>query len=317
MGIKKTSIPQEATILGITGVLIGVFYYTSRGTFLSSGVIRTMLTSAPELGIIALGVTLLMVAGEFDLSVGSCSALAALLAISCFQRGWSPFGSLIMALLAGVLMGAVNGIITVKFGIPSFIATLGTMLAGRGLVYVITMGRVINFNVEKQYPGFYSFLVGNVGGAPAHFFWFLVLTLGAFSILDRHRFGNHIYATGGNKEAARAMGINVEKVKIVCFLIVGMLAALAGVMRATRIQGFYAQQGEGMELMAIAAAVIGGTSLFGGAGTVIGTFFGTIVVTFLEYGLIVSRVSGYWFRVVLGSLIVLVVIVDRLIRGRV
>lgn len=309
---RWVSIPREAIILGITGALIGIFYATSKGTFLSSGVIQTMLTSAPELGIIALGVTLLMIAGEFDLSVGSCSALAALLAISCFQRGWPPAVILVMALLVGGLMGATSGIITVKFGIPSFITTLGAMLAWRGLVYVVTMGRVINFNVEKQYPVFYRFLVGSISMVPAHFFWFLLLTIIAYLFLNRHRFGNHVFATGGNKEAARAMGINVSRVKIMCFVIVGVLAALAGVMRAVRIRGFYAQQGEGMELMAIAAAVIGGTSLFGGTGTVIGTFFGTLVVTFLEYGLVVSRVSGYWYKVVLGSLIVLVVIVDRL-----
>jgi len=309
---KSISIPREAIIGGISGTLIGIFYATSRGTFLTPGVIQTMLTSAPELGIIALGVTLLMIAGEFDLSVGSCSALAALLAISCFQWGWSPYVALILALGAGAVMGLVNGVISVKGGIPSFITTLGSMLAWRGLVYVVTMGRVINFNVEKQHPFFYTLLVGNVTVFPAHFFWFFGLIVLAFLFLNRHRFGNHIFATGGNKEAARAMGINVDMVKIACFILVGILAALAGVMRATRIRGFYAQQGDGMELMAIAAAVIGGTSLFGGAGTVIGTFFGTLVITFLEYGLIVSRVSGYWYRVILGSLVVLVVLVDRL-----
>lgn len=309
---RSISIPREAIIGSISAALVGIFYATSKGTFLTSGVIQTMLTSAPELGIIALGVTLLMIAGEFDLSVGSCSALAALLAISCFQWGWSPYVALLLALGAGAMMGLVNGVISVKGGIPSFITTLGSMLAWRGLVYVVTMGRVINFNVEKQHPLFYTLLVGNVAVFPAHFFWFFGLTVLAFLFLNRHRFGNHIFATGGNKEAARAMGINVDMVKIACFVLLGTLAALAGVMRATRIRGFYAQQGDGMELMAIAAAVIGGTSLFGGAGTVIGTLFGTLVITFLEYGLIVSRVSGYWYRVILGSLIVLVVLVDRL-----
>lgn len=313
---KHIPVPREAIICGIAGVLMGIFYATSKGTFLSSGVIQTMLTSAPELGIIALGVTLLMIAGEFDLSVGSCSALSALLAITCFQHGWSPYAALIIAIAAGAFIGLVNGLVSIKCGIPSFIATLGSMLALRGLVYVITMGRVINFNTENKFPTFYNVLVGNIGIFPAHFFWFVGLMFITFLLLNRHRFGNHICATGGNREAARAMGINVDMVKILCFMIVGLLAALAGVMRATRIRGFYAQQGDGMELMAIAATVIGGTSLFGGVGTVIGTFFGTLVVTFLEYGLIVSRVSGYWYRVVLGSLIVIVVIVDRLLARR-
>lgn len=310
--LRRITSSREAVILGITLALIGIFYLTSQGKFLNPGVIHTMLTAAPELGIIVIGVTLLMIAGEFDLSVGSSSALCALAAIKLYQLGLNPFLALLIVLAISLGMGALNGLITVKFGLPSFIVTLGSMMAWRGVVYVVTMGRVINFDVGKTCPSFYRFLVGDVGVVPLHFFWFLGLALIAFLVLGLHRFGNHIYATGGNREAARAMGINTDRVKIACFMLVSALAALAGIMRATRIRGFYAQQGVGMELMAIASAVIGGTSLFGGVGTVVGSFLGTLVVTFLEYGLIMSKVSGYWYKVILGCLIISVVIGNKL-----
>jgi len=275
-----------------------------------------MFTSAPELGIIVIGVTLLMISGEFDLSVGSASAWCALTAIKLYQLGLNPFVALIITLAIGMAMGLVNGLITVKFGLPSFIVTLGTMMAWRGAVYVATTGMTISFPVGQTCPAFYNFLTGNLRGIPAQFIWFVILIIVASLILNSHRFGNHIYATGGNKEAARAMGIDTDKTKLICFMLLGVLAALAGVMRATRIRGFYAQQGTAMELMAIAATVIGGTSLFGGVGTVVGSFLGVLVVTFLDYGLIMSGVSGYWFKVILGTVVILVVIVNKVLEWR-
>ena len=309
----RRAVSARETIIFLTGIgLVVVFYFTSfQHKFVSQEVLSTIFIVAPELGIVVIGVALLMIVGEFDLSVGSVSALCALLAIELCGFNVNPFLALAVILGAGFAMGALNGLITVRFGIPSFIVTLGMMMFWRGVTYAITAGATIRFNVIQTHPTFYHLLAGDIGGIPVQVFWFLILTVAFASILNHHRFGNHVYATGGNKEAAKAMGIHTDWIKVGCFILVGILSSLAGIMQATRIRGFYVQQGSGMELMAIAAAVVGGTSLYGGAGTIIGAFLGVLVISFLEYGLILSRVPGFWFRAVLGILIVVVAIIDK------
>lgn len=135
-------------------------------------------------------------------------------------------------------------------------------------------------------------------------------------LLNHHRFGNRVYATGGNKNAARAMGINTNRTKIVCFILVGFLCAFAGVMQSTRARGAYALQGSGTELTAIAATVVGGTSLFGGTGTVIGAFFGVLIIRFINTGILTSRVPGFWFDMVMGIVLIIVVILNIILEKR-
>jgi simple sugar transport system permease protein len=315
--LGKAFSARETIILMTTVGLVVLFHFTSfQNKFLTAAVQDTIFTVAPELGIIVIGVTLLMIAGEFDLSVGSGSAFCALIIVELYGLGVDPFLGLVIVLCVGLGLGAINGLATVKFGIPSFIVTLGMMMAWRGVIYVATAGSTLRFKVTKTDPAFYHLLVGKVGGIPIQVFWFVIITAVFALILNYHRFGNRVYSTGGNKEAAKAMGIKTDQIKVFCFLLVGLLFSFAGVMRATRVRGFYAQQGDGMELMAIAAAVVGGTSLFGGTGTIIGAFLGVLVITFLEYGLIISRVPGFWFRAVLGILIVTVAVVNKLMERR-
>lgn len=316
--LRRAISARETFILLTTISLCIIFYFTSyKHRFLSSGVQGIIFTAAPELGIIVIGVTLLMIAGEFDLSVGSVSALCALIAVELYGSNVNPFFALLLAvLLIGPAVGALNGLATVRFGIPSFIVTMGMMMALRGVIYIVTTGTTVRFAVMKTHPAFYHFLAGKIGVIPVQLFWFVMITAVFTLILNYHRFGNRVYATGGNKEAAKAMGIKTDRVKVYCFIFVGLLSSFAGVMRATRIRGFYAQQGSGMELMAIAATVVGGTSLFGGTGTIIGAFLGVLVITFLEHGLIISRVPGSWFRAVLGVLIVTVTVVNKFMEKR-
>lgn len=317
---RKIVSAREVVILLITIGLVVLFYFTSyQNRFVCVENLETMFSVGPELGIIVLGVALLMICGEFDLSVGSVSAFCALIGVQLYMFGLDPFLVLVIALGVGAAVGAINGLITVKFGIPSFIATLGAMMLWRGAVYIITAGRSAPFRVQEAHPAFYDFFTGTVGGIPIQFIWFLIIGVALALLLNHHRFGNRVYATGGNREAARAMGINVNRTKIICFVLVGVLCAFAGIMRTARIGSFFCAQGDGMELMAIAATVVGGTSLFGGSGTIIGAFLGVLVITFLDYGLIMSRVPGFWFKAVLGTLIIVVVIINIVIwkrRGR-
>lgn len=317
---RKIVSAREVVILLITISLVVLFYFTSyQNRFVCAANLETMFSVGPELGIIVVGVALLMICGEFDLSVGSVSAFCALIGVELYMSGLDPFLALVIALGVGAAVGALNGLITVKFGIPSFIATLGAMMLWRGAVYIITAGRSAPFHVQETHPAFYGFFTGTVGGVPIQFIWLLIIGVALALLLNHHRFGNRVYATGGNREAARAMGINVNRTKITCFVLVGVLCAFAGIMRTARIGSFFCAQGDGMELMAIAATVVGGTSLFGGSGTIIGAFLGVLVITFLDYGLIMSRVPGFWFKAVLGILIIVVVIVNIVIwkrRGR-
>ena len=315
--LRRIILVREAIIFLIAIGLVVLFYFTSfQHRFVCPDVLRTIFTSAPELGIIVIGVTLLMISGEFDLSVGSVSGFCALIAVELYMFGLNPFLALAVVLGMSIAIGAINGLIRVKSGVPSFIVTLGMLMLWRGVIYILTAGATVRYPVRQTHPAFHSLFIGNVAGIPVQFLWFILVTVISTLILNHHRFGNHVYATGGNEEAAKAMGINTDKTKVICFMLVGILAAFAGVLRAARVRGFYVQQGTGMELMAIAAAVVGGTSLFGGVGTTIGALVGVLVITFLEYGLIVSRVPGYWFRAILGILIIMVAVVNWLVEKR-
>lgn len=314
--LRRLSTVREIIIFGVSVGMFILFFFTSEGKFVSPAVIDIISVAVSELGLIVIGVALLMISGEFDLSVGSVSALGALIVAKLYQLGLNPFLALVIALGVGISVGAINGLVTVKFGLPSFIVTLGTMIAWRGVIYVITAGIPLGFRVIETHPAFYNFLVGDVGVIPVPSIWFIVSAIILMLILNSHWFGNHVYAVGGNKETARAMGINTDKTKVICFMLVGMLSALVGVMRVTRIRGFHALQGSEIELMAIAAAVIGGTFLSGGVGTIVGACLGALVITVLEYGLIMSGIGAYWYKLVLGIIIVSVVIINKFFEQR-
>ena len=313
---SRVTSARETIVLGMTIGLFALFALISEGTFASIELMGIMSISASELGIIALSVALLMISGEFDLSVGSVSAVAAYVMAMLYQLGLNPFLAMAIAVGSGMAAGTINGLITVKFGIPSFIVTLGTMMMWRGIVSLGTAGQWIIFRVRETHPVFYSALLADIGAVSAPLIWFVVMAILMVLLLNFHRFGNHVFATGGNREAARAMGININKTKVICFMILGGLAAFSGVMRVTRIRGFHALQGEGTALISIAAVAIGGTSIYGGVGTIVGTVLGVLIITFLEFGLIMAKVPGFWYKIILGILIVAVVVINKVIEQR-
>ena len=307
---------REIIIFVLTIALFIVFFFTTKGIMFSIEALKIIFVAVSELGLAVIGVTMLMISGEFDLSVGSISAMGALVAAKLYQLGLNPFLVLVIALIVGITLGGFNGFITVKFKLPSFIVTLATMIGFRGLIYVITEGVPIGFRVFETHPAFYKFLTGVLGVIPVPLIWLVIITIIIALILNYHKFGNHVFAVGGNKETARAMGINTDKIKIICFMIAGMLSALTGVMRVTRVRSFHSLQGDQIALLAIAAAVIGGTLLTGGMGTIIGAVLGTIVIVLVEYGLIMSGIGAYMYNVVLGGVIIVVVILNNVIGQR-
>lgn len=225
----------------------------------------------------------------------------------------NPVLAFLVGIASGVAIGFLNGIITTKIGIPSFITTLGTMMAFRGVVLLASAGFPEAYDRQRLVARVFT---TDIGGFPVQFFWFIGAALVTWVILENHRFGNWTYVTGGNRGASVAMGIPVDRVKIINFMIVGGLAALAGAIQVFRMGSAYSNAGQSMELSAIAATVVGGTMLSGGAGTVVGTVMGTIILFIVENILILSRAPAFWFRFFVGVIVILAVTVHILIQGR-
>jgi len=315
--IEKFYSYRPATIFIILIGLVTIFsVFSPNHTFLNLKVITSILRITPILGIVSIGVTILMICGEFDLSVGSILAFCSMIMAILFSNGMNVFLAAFIALIIGAFVGMLNGIITVKFGIPSFITTLGMMMILRGVVLLLSEGMPISFHPEQKHHIFSSIFVGNILGIPMQFIWFLRVAFLFWIVLEHHKFGNWVYATGGNKEAARAMGIPTNKTKIICFIIVGILCAFSGIIETTRIYSSYPLQAEGMNLLAISATVIGGTALSGGVGTIIGTVCGAILIQVIDTGLLLLRAPAFWFRTFIGMLIILVVIINKYLRRR-
>ena len=305
---------KELSGLIMVVVVIGIFYALSP-TFLDPRNIQVVLRILPELGILVIGVSLLMISGEFDLSVGSVFALAPILNGLLLNSNWDPLVAFILPLLVCLGIGAINGIVTTKLGIPSFITTLGAMMVWRGVVLLISDGWPFPW-VEAARP-YANVLTGDLGFIRMSVLWYLGLIVVFWIMLERTRFGNWMFAVGGNPEKARALGINPDRVKIINFAIVSFLAGLAGMAQYLRVESAMPTAGFMIELDAIAASVIGGTALFGGAGSVIGGLIGSVLIRILDNGLILAGAPSYWFRVFVGLLLVAAVVLNRIVEKRI
>ena len=290
--------------LVFVALLLFFGFFSPHYRFTSLANIKVLLGSGSEFSIIALGVGLLMVSGEFDLSVGSILVFCSFMFIRLFEIGMNLFlaGSITLGL--GALLGFLNGFITTKARIPSFITTLGTMMLWRGMTLLLSLGYTRPFDTEVS-PLLGSILTGKIGGViPAQAIWFGAFGLVLGLVLHFHKFGNWVYATGDNKEAARAMGINTDRVKTICFMIVGVLCAFVAVMQIVRVSTFTSRAGDGWELKAIAASVVGGTSLMGGIGSMVGIFLGALTITVIENGLVLLRIPYFWTYIIFGLVII-------------
>jgi len=307
---------QSSSIFLVLIGLILLFTFFSKYRFSSVANIKVLLALGPEFSIIALGVGMLMVSGEFDLSVGSILVFCSFIFIRLFEIGINLFLAGFITLGAGALLGLLNGLITTKANIPSFITTLGTMMLWRGMALILSQGFTRPFNPEVL-PLFSSILTGKIGGVlPVQVIWFGVFGLILWVVLHFHKFGNWVYATGDNKEAARAMGINTDRVKTICFMIVGILCAFVAVSQIARVSTFSSRAGDGWELRAIAASVVGGTSLMGGIGSMVGIFLGSITIPIIENGLVMLRISYFWTYIIFGLVIILSVLSSIYLKRR-
>lgn len=262
--------------------------------------------------IMSVGMTFVLIAAGIDLSVGATIALAGVVAGKIMVAGLPVWLGILCAILTGALIGLINGSIIVNYKIPPMIATLGMMYIVRGAVYVITKGQPV-------YPfpdSFTKFGRGTLLGLPyAIYIAIVVLLIGNF-VLKRTTFGRSVMAVGGNQETARVSGINVKKTMIIVYIIASVCASITGLLMAGRLSSAQANAGTGEELTVIASVIIGGTSLFGGSGSILGTLIGTSLMSVLTYAMVLTRVSVYWQNIVVGAIIILAVGIDTFRRSR-
>jgi ribose transport system permease protein len=258
--------------------------------------------------IAAIGQTMVIITGGIDLSVGSVLALSGLSTGMLLADGRPLVPSVLAGLGVGVIFGLCNGLLITTIGLPPFIATLGMLSIGRGLVYVLTKGYPVT--VPRGEDLLLQVGQGYVGIVPVPVIIMLVITILATLFLNKTTLGRYIYAVGGNEEAARLAGINVNRVKLFVYTMSGFLAAVAGIILLSRLVSAQPSAGLGFELPVIAASIIGGTSLLGGEGTVLGAVLGAAIIGVLENGMVLLGVNTYAQQAVTGAVVLLAVAVD-------
>ncbi|MCV6824813.1 MULTISPECIES: ABC transporter permease [Halocynthiibacter] len=293
-----------------------VFQVRSGGVFLNLQNLQGILGLLPEMALVAIGVTLLMICGEFDLSVGSVFALTPMTMAVLLEGGMPFIFAFSIGLCVALLIGFVNGYLTIQFNIPSFITTLGMLFVARSITVVISGGfppLLPNGAIPKW---LFTSYVGPGDLIRMSFVWFLAFAILIALLLSRTNFGNWVRATGGFLPAAQSMGIPTKRVKIATFMICSFLAGFAGSIQVMRLGAPLPSIGEGMELQAVAAAVIGGTALTGGIGTILGGIIGATLIRVIDNGLVLSQVDANWFKMALGALTVFAVILNAWLRKK-
>lgn len=277
-------------------------------SFLSVENVLNILRQTSLNGIIAVGMTFVIITGGIDLSVGAIVALAAVSATSFAHPDSYPIiVPVVVGLGFGVLAGFINGIVIAKGSIAPFIVTLGMMTIVRGAALVFSGGRpIINLTDEYNWIGGGYFL-----GIPVPVYLFLFVVLMGHFLLAYTKFGRHVYAIGGNEQAARVSGINVQKIKIAVYSLAGLFASFAGVVLSSRVMTGSPVAGLSYELDAIAAVVIGGTSLSGGIGSIPGTIIGALIIGIMSNGLDLLNVSSYYQQIIKGVIIIVAVLLDQ------
>lgn len=297
---------QVLVTLALTA-LWAVFTLASPAAFTGIRIYRSFMSTIPVTLILTLGMTLLVILGEMDLSFPSVSAAAAFVFASLYAKaGWPPAAAMALALASGAAMGLFNGFLVVKVGVPSIIATIGTQFFWRGLILLAADGLAIALSAIRGH-WIHSLFVGRLGPweIPAQALWGLSVAIVLGLILNRHPFGDAILFIGDNRKTAEMMGIPVDRVRMATFTLMGFLAAFAGLLATLELNNWWPTQGEGYMLLVFAAVFVGGTSAYGGQGTVYGSFVGAILIGIIEAGIVSAGLVGFWTRFIHGLVIIL------------
>ena len=293
-----------------------VFFWLTSDVFMTSRNWLNILRQVSLLGIMSVGMTKVIVSGEFDLSVGSVFGLSAMLTGTFMQTGLPIWLSIAAGLATGFAVGLANGFLVTYTQIPSFIVTLGMLNVARGIALVVTGGLVVvldetTVSAFRDLERFFHYGGGGkVGNVPIMIFYFAIVAVLGYIVLHKTMIGFRMKAVGGNANAARVVGINVNSVKITAFCILGLLSALAGIVNLAFITNAQGTTGQGMELNVIAATVIGGTSIAGGKGSILGTVIGVLIMGVLNNGLVLIGVSSFVQTICVGGVIIGAVAID-------
>jgi simple sugar transport system permease protein len=296
-----------------TIVLVAVFGSMKGSLFFSAQEISGFTALGSSIGIVAIGAGFLMISGEFDLSVASVFALAQVILGKLLNAGVNDLLALVVVFAVAGAIGLANGLITTRFGIPSFITTLASYLALGGINLILTQGNTILYFGGGFVKPVFGGQVDQYISAPL--LWWIGVTFGVWYLLEQTRYGNWSRAAGGRAGAAFAMGVPARRVKTTNFVICASLAALSGVAQFASYGAASASNGQDYELYAIVAAVIGGTSLFGAIGSVPGIFLGGLILGLLQTGLVLVGVPGEWYTALIGGVLVAAVILNVRLSG--
>jgi ribose/xylose/arabinose/galactoside ABC-type transport system permease subunit len=309
-------------------VVLLIFFSITASNFLSMNTALLIGKHVALYGILAIGMTYVIITGGIDLSVGAIVGLGGMIAGGLLQNGLTLkiFGVTIyfsvplvvlITIAIGAIIGVINGLIITKFNVAPFIATLGMMYVARGFANIHSNGAT--YSDLKGYAGLgnqgWSFFGSRVAGIPVGLLILFIMAVVFSILLKRTSFGWHVFSIGGNEKAAKLSGVKVDKVKILVYMISGICAAVVGIIASSQLAAAHPATGESWEMNAIAAAVLGGTSMAGGIGTIGGTIVGAFVIGVINDGMVMCGVSEFWQMVIKGLVIVLAVIVDQFQRN--
>ncbi|MFR8547608.1 MAG: ABC transporter permease [Lachnospiraceae bacterium] len=307
--MKKLKMFREMGVLVVLAIIVAVLSIISP-VFLKPVNLVNIVRQTTEIGIMAIGMTLLIIAGEMDLSVGSIFGATAMMGALMFKNAMNPTLVFILMLAGGAAVGFLNGFLVTKAKMPAFIATLGTMQIFRSVAYAVSGGMSISVFPEKATNSWVFKMGGSLGKVPVQVIIMLVLFVVAHIVMSKTKFGFDIYATGGNRRAAKLAGINTDRIKIECFMLTGALCALAGMISIAYLQSVPTTAGSGREMDVIAAVILGGAALSGGRGTILGTFIGAIIMSVVKNGMVLLSVPVFWQSGFIGVIIILAVLLD-------
>jgi simple sugar transport system permease protein len=305
--------------IGIVFVLLVIwifFVFGAPNTFLSPEIYAAYMSTIPFFAVMALPLTMVIIAGEIDLSFPSIMAISLVTFVNVFAMTGSVTAAFLSSLIVGFLVGLLNVVIVVKLGIPSLVATIGTQFFWRGAVLVITNGKPTSLVAVRE-TFLQHVLVGRIANyVPAQMVWTVVVAILVWIFLNRHRFGAHVYLVGDNRDSARLMGVNVDRTRMLVFAFVGLAAAFGGVLSSLEVSYFWVTLGEGYLLRTLAPVFLGGTSVFGGTGTIFGTFIACFIIGAIEGGIVAIGLTGFWTQLIYGLIIVISVAMQAVLNRR-
>ncbi|HXG40277.1 MAG TPA: ABC transporter permease [Candidatus Limnocylindrales bacterium] len=307
-----------ASQIGITVAFLllwGAFVVLAPATFLSPGIYLSFAQTTPYFALMALPLTMVIVAGDIDLSFPSIMALGMVGFVTVWQATGSVELGVLTALAVGLSAGLFNGLLVTYIGIPALVVTIGTQFLYRGLALVLVGGRSFALVDARESP-VYHLLVGRLMGIPMQFFWLVLGAICVWFLLNRHRLGHNAYAIGDNRQAAQLMGVPIRRTRIALFALTGLAAAFAGLMNSLQVVNFYPTMGDGYLLPTLAAVFVGGTSVFGGRGTIWGTFLGAFMIGGINAGIVAVGLTDYYTNLIYGAVILASVAVHAVLQRR-